>query len=348
MKRSSCSSACCRSRAQQRAESFRPRGDLTPCPVAMLSARPCARAGLAGPPGGLANASLVAAIRVSNACGRCSGRPALPSEGSGGYCNEGHRRTRATAEVAGSCPSRGRAAQHHPDPRPTCCSAPRRRAEAESDRPRHRGDGDPARRNRRRRRRPRCRRTPSTTSSASCPDGSQVVLEATATAQMLLRSGRSRFTLQTLPESDFPDLAAGDMAHSFVAAGRPTFKRLIDRTQFAISTEETRYYLNGIYLHAIGPPRRRCCARLRPTATAWPASTPPLPSGRARHARRDRAAQDRRRSAEAARGRRRRGQVELSDGKIRFTSADVVLTSKLIDGTFPDYGASFRRTTTRN
>jgi DNA polymerase-3 subunit beta len=79
------------------------------------------------------------------------------------------------------------------------------------------------------------------------PDGSQVVLEATGDrAILVIRAGRSRFTLQTLPESDFPDLAAGDMTHSFTL-GAADVKRLIDRTQFAISTEETRYYLNGIY-----------------------------------------------------------------------------------------------------
>ena len=84
------------------------------------------------------------------------------------------------------------------------------------------------------------------------PDGAQIVLEASGDRAVLsLRAGRSRFTLQTLPESDFPDLAAGDMSHSFkVAAG--DLKRLIDKTQFAISTEETRYYLNGIYLHMAG------------------------------------------------------------------------------------------------
>ena len=84
------------------------------------------------------------------------------------------------------------------------------------------------------------------------PDGAQIVSKAPATAPCLsLRAGRSRFTLQTLPESDFPDLAAGEMSHSFkLAAG--DLKRLIDKTQFAISTEETRYYLNGIYLHTAG------------------------------------------------------------------------------------------------
>src|SRR6202022_1823099 len=78
-----------------------------------------------------------------------------------------------------------------------------------------------------------------------------------------IRAGRSRFTLQTLPESDFPDLAAGDMTHSFMLAAADV-KRLIDRTQFAISTEETRYYLNGIYLHAAGTAK---AATLRAVAT---------------------------------------------------------------------------------
>src|SRR3982750_1408740 len=81
------------------------------------------------------------------------------------------------------------------------------------------------------------------------PEGSQVVLEASGDRAVLaIRAGRSRFTLQTLPESDFPDLAAGEMTHTFkLAAG--DLKRLIDKTGFAISTEETRYYLTGIYLH---------------------------------------------------------------------------------------------------
>src|SRR6187431_2053211 len=84
------------------------------------------------------------------------------------------------------------------------------------------------------------------------PDGAQIVLEADGDRAVLaIRAGRSRFTLQTLPESDFPDLAAGDMSHKFKLAATD-LKRLIDKTQFAISTEETRYYLNGIYVHAAG------------------------------------------------------------------------------------------------
>src|SRR5215831_10685614 len=84
------------------------------------------------------------------------------------------------------------------------------------------------------------------------PEGTQIVLEALGDRAVLtIRAGRSRFTLQTLPESDFPDIAAGDMSHKFTIAASD-LKRLIDKTQFAISTEETRYYLNGIYLHTAG------------------------------------------------------------------------------------------------
>ena len=84
------------------------------------------------------------------------------------------------------------------------------------------------------------------------PEGAQIVLEASGDRAVLsIRAGRSRFTLQTLPESDFPDLAAGEMSHSFKLPAAE-LKRLIDKTQFAISTEETRYYLNGIYFHTAG------------------------------------------------------------------------------------------------
>ena len=169
------------------------------------------------------------------------------------------------------------------------------------------------------------------------PDGAQVSLETTGdSGQMVLRSGRSRFTLQTLPESDFPDITAGEMAHRFVLpAGE--FKRLIDKTQFAISTEETRYYLNGIYLHAIdveGRPVLRAVAtdghRLARVDTAAPQGALGMPGvivPRKAVAEIQKLLEDGESEV----------QVELSGTKIRVATAAVVLTSKLIDGTFPDY-----------
>jgi DNA polymerase III subunit beta len=153
---------------------------------------------------------------------------------------------------------------------------------------------------------------------------------------LAVRAGRSRFTLQTLPESDFPDLAAGDMTHKFVLAGAD-LKRLIDKTQFAISTEETRYYLNGIYLHVAGSGKSQTLRavatdghRLAQTDLAVPAGAAGMPGvivPRKTVTEVQRLIEDS--GAEVG--------IELSSAKIRFSIGDVVLTSKLIDGTFPDY-----------
>src|SRR5467141_4917784 len=163
------------------------------------------------------------------------------------------------------------------------------------------------------------------------PEGAQIVLEASGDRAVLaIRAGRSRFTLQTLPESDFPDLAAGEMTHTFKLAAAD-LKRLIDKTQFAISTEETRYYLNGIYLHTAGTAK---AATLRGVATDGQRLAQidlPLPSGatgmpgvivpRKTVGEVQRLIEDN--EAEV--------KIELSQGKIRFRLGETVLTSKLID-----------------
>ena len=81
------------------------------------------------------------------------------------------------------------------------------------------------------------------------PDGAEIEMKRDGDKERLtITSGHSRFSLQTLSADDFPDLAVGEIGHEFtMEAG--DLKRLIDKTRFAISTEETRYYLNGIYLH---------------------------------------------------------------------------------------------------
>jgi len=169
------------------------------------------------------------------------------------------------------------------------------------------------------------------------PDGSQIVLEADGDRSVLaIRAGRSRFTLQTLPESDFPDLAAGDMTHKFTLAAAD-LKRLIDKTQFAISTEETRYYLNGIYLHVAGGAKSQTLRAVATDGHRLAQTDLPVPAGaagmpgvivpRKTVIEVQRLIEDS--EAEIA--------IELSSAKIRFSIGDVVLTSKLIDGTFPDY-----------
>lgn len=168
-------------------------------------------------------------------------------------------------------------------------------------------------------------------------DGSQISLDGSSeTGQLALKAGRSRFTLQTLPDSDFPDLAPGEMPHRF-SLKASDFKRLIDKTQFAISTEETRYYLNGIYLHAMetdtGPALRAVATdghRLARVEVACPAGAVGMPG----------IIVPRKAVAEIQKlldGLDADISVELSPTKIRVTAGAVVLTSKLIDGTFPDY-----------
>src|ERR1700726_2972196 len=169
------------------------------------------------------------------------------------------------------------------------------------------------------------------------PEGAQIVLESSGDrAALSIRAGRSRFTLQTLPESDFPDLAPGEMSHKF-ALKASDLKRLIDKTQFAISTEETRYYLNGIYLHVASAAQAQTLRAVATDGHRLAQMELELPKGadgmpgiivpRKTVGEVLRLMEDT--EAEIA--------IELSPGKIRFTVGQAILTSKLIDGTFPDY-----------
>ncbi len=168
------------------------------------------------------------------------------------------------------------------------------------------------------------------------PDGSEVMLSIGDGTGLSLVSGRSSFRLQMLPETDFPDLTAGAFTHDF-SMNCGAFKALIDRTQFAISTEETRYYLNGIYLHTVeedGAKLLRAVAtdghRLAQAQTPAPESAVGMPGiivPRKAVSEVQKLLED---QDEEVR-------IELSDTKIRFSVGSVVLTSKLIDGTFPDY-----------
>lgn len=169
------------------------------------------------------------------------------------------------------------------------------------------------------------------------PEGAQVSLEtAGEQGQLSLRSGRSRFQLQSLPESDFPDVTSGEFTHRFALAPAD-LKKLIEKTQFAISSEETRYYLNGIFLHAIDVEGRVMLRAVATDGHRLARVEMPAPSGSTgmpgvilpR-----KAVAEIQRLIEDAQG---EIAVELSTNKMRFSFGEVVLTTKLIDGTFPDY-----------
>jgi DNA polymerase-3 subunit beta len=164
-------------------------------------------------------------------------------------------------------------------------------------------------------------------------DGAQVTLES-AGGKVSVTAGRARFSLQTLPREDFPVIGESDLPVSFSLPAE-TLVTLIDKTRFAISTEETRYYLNGIFFHAPAG-----AGTLRAVATDGHRLARveiPLPEGAA-------GMPDiiipRKCVAEVRKLLDERGGdvgISLSQSKIRFAIGQAVLTSKLIDGTFPDY-----------
>ena len=166
------------------------------------------------------------------------------------------------------------------------------------------------------------------------PEGSQVSLQA-AEGKMLIQAGRARFNLSTLPRDDFPVIAEGDLPTSFELPAE-TLKQIIDKTRFAISTEETRYYLNGIYFHVAddGQPVLRAAAtdghRLARITVPRPDGADGMPGIIIPR----KCIAELRKLLDEVDG---SVQIALSASKIRFGLGSAILTSKLIDGTFPDY-----------
>jgi DNA polymerase-3 subunit beta len=169
------------------------------------------------------------------------------------------------------------------------------------------------------------------------PDGAQVELEtASDGGSLVIRAGRSRFTLQCLPPADFPAMAEGDLPHRFQLPATD-LKGIIDRTRFAISNEETRYYLNGIYFHSATSNGTQVLRGVATDGHRLARVEVPLPKGAA-----DipgvivprKTVGEVRKLLDESDG---SVDIELSDTRIRFASGNVTLVSKLIDGTFPDY-----------
>ncbi|MCH8926637.1 MAG: DNA polymerase III subunit beta [Proteobacteria bacterium] len=169
------------------------------------------------------------------------------------------------------------------------------------------------------------------------PEGAQVEISTGGDgSQITIESGRSVFTLATLPKEDFPSAGAADLPHAFTLQPGE-LRNLIDRTRFAISTEETRYYLNGIYLHAAKTDDLDVLRAVATDGHRLARFEMPLPDG----------ASDmpgvivpRKTVGELRKLVDETDQpvdVALSDTKIRFSFDATVLSSKLIDGTFPDY-----------
>ncbi|MCK4711319.1 MAG: DNA polymerase III subunit beta [Marinosulfonomonas sp.] len=169
------------------------------------------------------------------------------------------------------------------------------------------------------------------------PDGALVQLADDGTSgRLTIEAGRSNFSLATLPKEDFPVMASSEYATNF-SAKASVLRRLFDKTKFAISTEETRYYLNGVYMHVAdddGGQVLRCVAtdghRLARVDAALPAGAADMvgvivPRKTVNELRKLLDDDD----VKIA--------VSVSETKVRFATPEITLTSKVIDGTFPDY-----------
>ncbi len=169
------------------------------------------------------------------------------------------------------------------------------------------------------------------------PDGSEITLEQNGAAgEITLRAARSTFNLPTLPADEFPAIGEEQLGVRFsIPAG--DLAKLIDKTRFAISTEETRYYLNGIHLHAT---RGGAASMLRGVATdghrlarvevglpAGAEQIPPIIVPR-------KTVHEVRKLVEGEGG---EVEISVSPARIQFSVGRAVLVSRLIDGTFPDY-----------
>ncbi|RYH01588.1 DNA polymerase III subunit beta [Salipiger sp. IMCC34102] len=169
------------------------------------------------------------------------------------------------------------------------------------------------------------------------PDGALVTLsEDSATQRLTIQAGRSNFQLATLPREDFPVMATSDYTTNFNAPA-PVLRRLFDKAKFAISTEETRYYLNGVYMHEAdgeGGKTLRCVATDGHRLARIDADLPEGAAGMAGVIVPRKTVGELRKlldddDLQVA--------VSVSETKVRFATPDITLTSKVIDGTFPDY-----------
>lgn len=169
------------------------------------------------------------------------------------------------------------------------------------------------------------------------PDGALVNLsEDAAAGRLTITAGRSTFSLATLPKEDFPVMASSEYSSNF-SAKATELRRLFDKAKFAISTEETRYYLNGVYMHVSQGENGKVLRCVATDGHRLARIDAPLPEG-----------------AEGMPGvivpRKTVGElrklldddeatiaVSVSETKVRFATPVLTLTSKVIDGTFPDY-----------
>ncbi len=164
------------------------------------------------------------------------------------------------------------------------------------------------------------------------PDGSKISFQ-TEGEQVLVKAGRSKFTLSTLPASEFPGIDVEDATQGSIKVDEKGLKRLLDKTSFAMANGDVRFYLNGL-LFDIRPDLLRTVAtdghRL---ALCDQSGTFAVEKSLKKIVPRKGVLELSRMLSDSDKT------VELGIGKyyIRLVHGDVTFTSKLIDGNFPEY-----------
>jgi DNA polymerase-3 subunit beta len=166
------------------------------------------------------------------------------------------------------------------------------------------------------------------------PDGARVEISwEEGAAQAELASNSADFHLSCLPAQDFPEISQDSLPHQFKIPAK-VLHDILDRCRFAMSTEETRYYLNGIYLHVVDGKELRTVAtdghRLARVAVGMPEGAQSIPG----------CILPRKTVSELLKlivDQTEDVAVSLSDTQVSFGSQHARLSSRLIDGTFPDY-----------
>lgn len=165
----------------------------------------------------------------------------------------------------------------------------------------------------------------------SLPDGSNIEFTA-EDSKVTVRSGRSRFTLSTLPAGEFPSVEESAGTHQLVVR-QGQLRRLVERTGFAMAQQDVRYYLNGMLLELKD-------GRLRVVATDGHrlamCTLPTIVEGAADI----QVILPRKGVLELARlllDEDEEITVVLGTNHLQATTAEFKFTSKLVDGKFPDY-----------
>tara|TARA_A100001011_G_scaffold393309_1_gene482875 strand:- start:611 stop:1729 length:1119 start_codon:yes stop_codon:yes gene_type:complete len=169
------------------------------------------------------------------------------------------------------------------------------------------------------------------------PDGSKVeFLNDLDSSQLEIVASRSKFFLSTLPKEDFPIMASEEYDFEFSTKAK-IIKRLFDKSKFAMSSEETRYYLNGVYLHSCIENDKQI---LRAVATDGhrlaqiDIENPGLKDEFSGIIVPKKTVSELRMVLDHEND---EITISISNNKIRFSNNSLTLTSKIVDGTFPDY-----------